>query len=112
MSGVAETVGDEVSLEESGIAPLSILAVIPTLNEEDFIEPCVRSLMSGDESLREVPLVIVDGGSDDATVNIVERLMEEFPNLSLLHNPKKLQSAAVNLAAREGRSEETEWLVR
>jgi succinoglycan biosynthesis protein ExoA len=31
----------------------------------------------------------------------VEDLRDEFPNLRLLHNPRKLQSSAVNLAARE-----------
>ncbi|ACT59799.1 glycosyltransferase family 2 protein [Hirschia baltica] len=76
-----------------------IVAVIPTLNEENYIEECLKSLMIGDTLLREVQFIVVDGGSTDNTVQIVETLMQEFPNLSYLHNEKKLQSAALNLAA-------------
>ena len=67
----------------------TVLAVIPTLNEERHIETCIRSLMDGDDRLRHVPVTIADGGSADRTVEIVEGLKEEFPNLRVLHNPKK-----------------------
>ncbi len=76
-------------------------AVIPTLNEELYIETCLRSLMNGDAALTHVQFVVVDGGSEDRTVQIVERLMREYANLSVVHNPKKLQSAALNLAAKQ-----------
>ena len=81
------------------IAPSAILAVIPALNEARHIETCIRSLMTGAPELRSVALTVADGGSSDATVAIVERLKAEFPNLRVLHNPKRLQSAALNLAA-------------
>ncbi len=76
-----------------------VLAVIPTLNEENYIEDCLRSLMVGASTLNDVSFVVVDGGSNDRTVEIVEELKLEFKNLALLHNPKKLQSAALNIAA-------------
>ncbi len=78
-----------------------VLVVIPVLNEAAHIEACVRSLMTGDARLRDAAFVVADGGSKDSTRAIVESLRGEFPNLSLLDNPKKLQSAAINLAARE-----------
>lgn len=78
-----------------------VMAVIPVLNEAGHIETCIRSLMTGDARLKDIELVVVDGGSLDATWDIVEKLRIEFPNLHLVHNPKRLQSAAVNLAARE-----------
>jgi len=81
------------------VAPQAILAVIPALNEARHIETCIRSLMAGSPMLREVAMVVADGGSCDDTVAIVERLKTEFPNVSVLHNPKRLQSAALNLAA-------------
>ena len=76
-----------------------VYAVIPTLNEENYIEECLASLMEGDAALSEVQFVVVDGGSDDRTVEIVESLKAKYSNLSLLNNPKRLQSAALNLAA-------------
>jgi succinoglycan biosynthesis protein ExoA len=77
-----------------------VVVVIPTLNEGRHIEACVRSLMTGDKRLKQIEMIVADGGSRDWTRAVVEMLQEEFPNLRLLHNPKRLQSAAVNAAAR------------
>lgn len=77
-----------------------VVVVIPTLNEEDHIETCLRSLMTGDIRLRQVEIFVVDGGSRDLTCAIVELMLRDYPNLRLLHNSQRLQSAAVNLAAR------------
>lgn len=95
-----------------GVDPSSILAVIPALNEARHIETCIRTLMRGSPLLRLVPLTVADGGSTDETVAIVKRLMKEFPNLRLLENPKRLQSAAMNLAATAHATPGTRWLVR
>jgi succinoglycan biosynthesis protein ExoA len=46
-------------------------------------------------------MIVADGGSSDGTQAIVARLRTEFPNLRLIANPKRLQSAAVNLAAQQ-----------
>jgi len=94
------------------VAACQVLAVIPTLNEAAHIEACIRSLMQGDPNLRDVAVTIADGGSADATCEIVRRLQSEFSNLQLLHNPGKLQSAAINLAAEKHSSETTKFLVR
>ena len=94
------------------VVPQSILAVIPTLNEERHIETCIRSLMAGDERLRKIPMVIADGGSTDATLSIVQRLTSEFPNLQVIHNPMRLQSAGINRAAEQASGPDTRYLVR
>lgn len=92
--------------------PERVLAVIPALNESRHIETCIRSLMTGDPILREIALVVADGGSTDDTVAIVNRLRDEFPNLRILHNPARLQAAAINLAARDCSTPETRYLLR
>ncbi len=89
------------ALPPRAVAGADVLVVIPVLNEAKHIETCIRSLMTGDARLRDAGFVAADGGSGDETRAIVEGLRGEFPNLSLLDNPKKLQSAAVNLAARQ-----------
>ncbi len=102
------------TLEKSAetLDPAEVLAVIPALNEARHIEACIRSLMTGEEWLRRVPLVVVDGGSTDNTIGIVKSLMPEFPNLRLVHNSKKLQSAAINLAVTECAGDTARFLVR
>ena len=94
------------------VQPERVLAVIPALNEARHIEACIRSLMDGEPILREIALVVADGGSTDDTVGVVERLMGEFPNLRVLKNPKRLQAAAINLAAQDCTTADTQYLVR
>lgn len=45
--------------------------IIPTLNEEKNIEPCLRSITL--QSCEDYEVIIVDGGSDDGTVEVAER---------------------------------------
>ena len=84
---------------ETIVSPQDILVVIPALNEERFIEDCIRSLVDNDTAMKDVMVMVMDGGSNDRTVDIVESMSAEFPNLSCVHNPRKIQSAAVNIAA-------------
>jgi succinoglycan biosynthesis protein ExoA len=88
-----------------------VLVVVPTLNEAAHIETCLRSLLEGDQQVRDIPVVVADGGSTDRTVEIVTALQAEFPNLRVLHNPKRLQAAALNLAVAE-HGEAARYLVR
>ncbi len=81
------------------VAGEAVIVVIPALNEAEHIATCVRSLMTGDARLSAIEMVVADGGSRDRTREIVLALQGEFPNLRLIDNPKRLQSAAVNLAA-------------
>src|SRR5262249_8906559 len=44
-------------------------------------------------------IIVVDGGSKDSTLRIVARMAARQPMIRLLHNPKRIQSAAMNLGA-------------
>lgn len=77
-----------------------VLVVIPTLNEARGIEAVVNALHEDLPPGIRVSMVVVDGGSTDGTVAIVQRLAQQRPQLSVMHNDKRIQSAAVNLAAR------------
>jgi succinoglycan biosynthesis protein ExoA len=85
---------------ERAVQGSDVLVVIPTLNEEAHIDACLRSLVNGDVRLSEVLIVVADGGSRDRTRTIVRNFAIDFPNVVLLENPQRLQSAAINLAAR------------
>ncbi|HTQ08036.1 MAG TPA: glycosyltransferase [Polyangiaceae bacterium] len=79
----------------------NVLVVVPTLNEARRVADVVDALLEQPANAAELRVVVVDGGSSDATVTIVEAMAARRPGLSVLHNPARLQSAAVNLAARE-----------
>ena len=85
--------------DEFGGAPMpAITVIVPTLNEVRHIEALLRQVLL--EPVAEV--LVVDGGSDDGTQDLVAALAREDERLHLLHNPRRLQSAGINLAARHG----------
>lgn len=78
-------------------SPPRSFIVIPCLNEAEHIELLLRSLCGAlDERICLV--VVVDGGSDDGTAELVGRMHEAEPRVVLLHNPARVQSAGINLA--------------
>ncbi|MEM6534006.1 MAG: glycosyltransferase family 2 protein [Pseudomonadota bacterium] len=107
-----DTHAHKTEMRSLDVDPAAILAVIPTLNEADHIETCLKSLLEGDPRLKDISLIVADGGSSDQTVEIVQRLAAAYPNTRTINNPGRLQSAAVNLAADAHATPGTRWLVR
>lgn len=77
------------------------LIVIPTLNEAQHIGTVVADLLAHVPLDQDVLMVVADGGSSDGTPAIVRRLMAQHPQLRFVHNARRLQSAAVNLAVQQ-----------
>ena len=72
--------------------------MIPTLNEEVHIADVISQIVEGDPIAATCPIIVADGGSTDQTREIVLGLTERYPNLRLVPNPGRAQSAALNLA--------------
>lgn len=87
---------------------MTVLAIIPCLNEAVNIERITRQLLS-DKAVDAI--VIADGGSTDGTLKIVESLTTEAEKVSLLNNPAKIQSSGIN-AAVESKGLGMTWLLR
>ncbi|WP_281423276.1 glycosyltransferase family 2 protein [Rhizobium populisoli] len=79
------------------VADIRMLLVIPCLNEAVTIEPLLRKL-NGQRGGMDMLIVVADGGSTDGTQAIVRGLVSDIPDLLLIDNPKRIQSAAINLA--------------
>ncbi len=77
-----------------------VSVIIPILNEEEYVETCITSIMLGYPTDR-MEVLIVDGGSRDESVAIVKRLMDSYPQIRLFRNEKRIQSAAMNIGLRE-----------
>jgi succinoglycan biosynthesis protein ExoA len=73
------------------------MVVIPCLNEAAHIAGLLAWLAGSAQRL-DMLVVVADGGSTDGTVRIVEEIAAQEPRVVLLHNPLRLQAAAVNLA--------------
>lgn len=72
-----------------------LLVVIPCLNEEAHL-PALLDWLAADETAARI--VVADGGSTDATRAIARSAAERDPRVIFLDNPRRVQSAAVNLA--------------
>lgn len=73
--------------------------VVPTLNEERYVANAINSLIPPDD-VCHYEILVVDGCSTDRTREIVRELAQANPRISLLHNEKKIQAAALNQGAR------------
>src|SRR5690606_7610550 len=76
------------------------MVVIPCLNEVDHIGELIDQLLEPAQRLG-MTIVVADGGSTDGTRATVREITEVEPCVVLLDNPRRLQSAAVNLAVAE-----------
>lgn len=74
-----------------------VAVVIPTYNEEYYIEKCIESVRNQSFPFEEMDVMIVDGRSTDATREIVQKISDQWPNVRLLDNPGKIQSIAFNI---------------
>ena len=77
-----------------------VAIIIPTLNEERFIENCLTSVMKQTFPFEEMDVMVVDGGSKDKTREIVQRISEQHPTVRLIDNPGRIQSIAFNIGVK------------
>lgn len=73
-----------------------ITVVCPTYNEEEHIENVLNFFAKAKPEQKE--LIIVDGGSTDKTIEIIEKWIKNYPNIKLYHNPNKYVPFALNIA--------------
>ncbi len=79
---------------------------MPSYNEELYIEDCLRSLLGQDYPADRMEILVGDGGSQDKTREIIDRLSKEDGRIRLLDNSKhRIQSYAMNLAIKESKGE-------
>lgn len=83
----------------------SLSIIIPCRNEEKFIGECLDSLIAQDYPKDAMEILVVDGGSEDNTRNIIQNKGEQFSFIKLLDNPKKFTPFALNIGIREAKGE-------
>lgn len=86
-------------------ARLPLVSVVtPSLNNAAFIERTIRSVLAQDYP--HIEHIVVDGGSSDGTVAILER----YPHLRWTSEPDRGQAAAINKGFALARGEILAWL--
>jgi succinoglycan biosynthesis protein ExoA len=92
---------DRTDASDRWMGPLpSVTVALPVLNEATYIAGCLQAVVEQTYP-RVVEILVVDGGSDDATRDIAAR----FPGVRIVDNPARRQSAGLNLALRQARGD-------
>jgi glycosyltransferase involved in cell wall biosynthesis len=93
------------SKQQKGSQPsdslLMVTIIIPAYNEEKYIRVCLDSLAR--QAYPAFEVMVVDDGSDDTTVSIVQSYVEQDPRFVLLRQDHQGPGEARNLAARQAR---------
>ena len=82
-----------------------VSVLIPVRNEEVFIARCLRSVIDQDYPRDRMEVLVVDGGSEDRSPEIIAEFSSRYPMIRLLDNPKLSAPAGLNLGIREARGD-------
>jgi len=77
-------------------APVSV--IIPTYNEERYIDACLASVYAQSYGPNNLEVLIADGRSEDRTRELAEAWKDRLPELTVVDNPKRQQGAGLNAA--------------
>lgn len=72
-----------------------ITVLCPTYNEAENVEEIIRFFIQSKPDNKE--LILVDGGSTDGTIEIIQRWSNNYNNIVLLQNPNKYVPFALNI---------------
>jgi glycosyltransferase involved in cell wall biosynthesis len=79
-----------------------VTIIIPTRNEEQYIEKCIRSVLDFENiNESEHEILVIDGRSSDNTREIVNTRFGAYPQIRLIDNPGIIQSYALNIGIKQ-----------
>lgn len=87
------------------LPPPTVSVMVPVRNEERCLARTLDQILRQDQTGIELEVFVVDGMSTDRTAEIAQDYARRFPQVRYLQNPKRLSSAARNLAIRNSHSD-------
>ncbi len=84
-----------IDLEENDFPLISV--IIPCRNEEKFISGCLDSILNQNYPMDRIEVIVVDGMSDDRTIDIVGDYVKRFKNIKIIKNEKRITPVAMNI---------------
>ncbi|HEY3805099.1 MAG TPA: glycosyltransferase family 2 protein [Kofleriaceae bacterium] len=82
-----------------------VTIAMPALNEEHYIEACIKSVQAQDYPRDQIEIVVADGRSTDATREILARLAAVDPRIKVIDNPDRLQAAALGQIVKQAQGD-------
>ena len=87
------------------IKTMMVSIICPIYNEERYIDGCIQSVLNQDLPTSGWELLLVDGGSTDRTLTLIEPYKKQYSNIRLLNNPKRTAPYAMNIGIRAAQGE-------
>ena len=85
VAGVRQSEEAEVSDASSPGAKRTVSVIVPLYNTEKYVAECIGSVL--DQTLRDVEVLVIDDGSQDRSVEIVEEIARRDSRVRLLRHP-------------------------
>ncbi len=74
-----------------------VSVIVPMRNEKRYIERCIRSLAAQDYPTDRFEVIVIDGGSEDGSRDVVESMCRDFASLRLIENRDRQAARGLNL---------------
>lgn len=75
---------------------IKISICVPVYNMEKYLEDCIKSLLN--QTLKEIEIILVNDGSTDNSIKILEKYEKEYSNIKVISQPNQGLGGARNTA--------------
>lgn len=72
-----------------------VSVIIPVYNAEKYLKKCIDSVLS--QTLKEIEIILVDDGSTDNSINILDEYDKNFKNIKVIHQQNSGPAKARNV---------------
>ena len=86
---------------DSDTRRVPVTIVLPTYNEERYIDACLASVQAQTYGPTNFEILIADGRSEDRTRELASAWIDRLPGLKVLDNPGRQQGTGLNIALAE-----------
>ena len=80
-----------------------ISVILPSLNVREYIEECIESVIN--QTLKDIEIICVDSGSEDGTLEILNKYAETDSRVKVIHSDIKSYGHQMNLGINEAKGE-------
>lgn len=72
-----------------------VTVIMPSLNVAKYIKPCIESVLA--QTLQDIEILLIDAGSVDGTLEIMEKYAKKDGRIKIIHSDKKSYGYQLNM---------------